>query len=101
VDPSSPAYRAVSGYLRRKYWLASTATWNLTALRVLADTTFAAATRTVTITTTSSEAGGSASGTITFDRMILLAALEDILAVADAANSPPGPATQTQVTFRS
>jgi hypothetical protein len=79
----------VLAYLRRKYWTALTETWNVAALQTLADTAYAAGTKTVTITGTSTEAGGSGSGEVTFDKLTLLAALEELLAEADPDNAPP------------
>ncbi|AKC83775.1 hypothetical protein IMCC26134_15105 [Verrucomicrobia bacterium IMCC26134] len=63
-------------YLRRKY--AS----NLTGLRAMADTTFASATETVTLTSLSAE-GGSHSGEITCPKGLLLEAIESILLELD------------------
>ena len=69
--------RTLCQYLRRKY------ATNLTGLRALADTTFAAATGdTVTLTALSAE-GGSQSGEITCPRGLLLEAIETVLLELD------------------
>ncbi len=92
-------FESVLAYLRRKYWVAATASWNVIALRALADTAFAAGTKSVTITATGSEAGGSANGDFTFDRLTLLAALEELLAEADPTSAPPVRARGHQADF--
>lgn len=69
--------RTLAQYLRRKY------ATNVTGLRALADTTFAAATETVTLTSLSSE-GGSQSGEITCPRGLLLEAIETVLLELDS-----------------
>src|SRR5688572_19951067 len=82
-------YDTILAYLRSKYWDAETGEWDLEALREMRDAAFAAATRVITITSSSSEAGGAAAGEITFDRMTLVAALNDLIAEADPAAGPP------------
>lgn len=82
-------YEAILAYLRRKYWVAVDEEWNVTELRTLADTAYAAGTKTVTITGTSSEAGGQATAEVTFDKLTLLAALEELLAEAAPDAAPP------------
>lgn len=82
-------FDAILAYLRRKYWVAESETWNVATLRTLADTAFAAGTKTVTITGTSSDAGGAASAEVTFDTLTLLSAIEHLLAEADPTGSPP------------
>jgi hypothetical protein len=82
-------YEAVLAYLRDKYWDADEEEWDVAELRTMRDTAFAAATRTVTITSTSTEAGGAGAGEITFDKMTLVAALNDLIAEADPSSLPP------------
>lgn len=77
-------------YLRRFYYQPSTEDWNVTALKALATTAFASATKEIAITGTQSELG-SASGIIKFDQTILLAALEILLAEVDPDNTPQPP----------
>lgn len=78
-------------YLRRKYYIASSASWDVAALRALADTAFATGTKEVVIIGTSSEAGGAASAQVKFDKLILLAALETLLLEVDSDNTPEPP----------
>ena len=59
---------------------------NINALRALADKIFEEASEMVTITSTSYE-GGSASGQITFDKTILGAVVERILAQIDPGSA--------------
>lgn len=92
-------YETVLAYLRRKYWLPSTETWNVGALRTLADTAYAAGTKAITITSTSSEGGGSAQGEHSFDRLTLLAALETLIAEAAPDAGPPPRGRGFQVDF--
>lgn len=92
-------YEAVLAYLRDKYWDADTEEWDVDALRALRDTAFAAATRTVTITSTSTEAGGAGAGEITFDKMTLVAALNELIAEADPASQPPARSRGFQTDF--
>lgn len=75
-------------YLRRVYYVGADA-WNLAALKALATTAFAEASKTVTIIGTNSEIGG-ASAQVTFDKMLLLSAIEQLLAEVDPAAPPPG-----------
>ncbi len=82
-------YDVVLAYLRRKHWDAEAEEWDVATLRTLADTAFTAGTKSVTITSTSSEAGGAAAGEVTFDRLTLLAALESLLAEAAPTSAPP------------
>jgi hypothetical protein len=92
-------YDTILAYLRDKYWNAADGTWDVEALREMRDAAFAAATRVITITSSSSEAGGAAAGEITFDRMTLVAALNDLLAEADPAAAPPVRSRGIQVVF--
>ncbi len=71
-------------YLRRKYAL------DLLGLKALADRVVVAATQAVTITGTAHE-GGSGQGTITFEPMAYLAAVEEIIAEFDPDAPPPAP----------
>lgn len=82
-------YEAVLAYLRDKYWAADAEEWDVADLRTLRDTAFPVATRTVTITSTSTEAGGAGAGEVTFDKMTLVAALNDLIAEADPVSQPP------------
>lgn len=71
-------------YLYRKY------RDDLPGLKALADEVFASATDEVAITSTSYE-GGSASGTIKFDKAILGLAIERVLAELDPDGTPAKP----------
>lgn len=82
---------ACTQYLRRKYYLPATATWNVIALRALADTAFAEASESVTFIASGSEAGGSTQAQVTFDKWILISALETLLLEADPDNIPAAP----------
>jgi hypothetical protein len=82
-------YSAILQYLRRYYYLGDD-TWNVVALKTLATEAFAAATDEVSITNTSSELG-SAGGIFKFDKAILLAAIETLLAEVDPDNTPLAP----------
>lgn len=92
-------YEAVLAYLRDKYWNADTEEWDVEDLRTMRDTAFASATRTVTITSTSTEAGGAGAGEITFDKMTLVAALNDLIAEADPSSQPPARGRGFQADF--
>lgn len=74
-------------YLRRKYPVDQ-----LPQLKTLADTTFAEATDTVTLTSNSFE-GGSASGEITFDKTVLLTAIEELIAEVDPTAPEEAPSS--------
>lgn len=84
---------ACQQYLRRKYYKAGA--YDLVALRQLADAAFAEANNQVTITATASEAGGSGQGTITFDKWLLISALEDLFLEIDPTNTPAPPPSGT------
>ena len=92
-------YDTILAYLRDKYYDAQTGEWDVEALKTMRDAAFAAATRAITITSSSSEAGGAAAGEITFDRMTLVAALNDLIAEADPASQPPVRGRGIQVDF--
>lgn len=92
-------YETVLAYLREEYWDAEEEEWDVDALRALRTTAFAAATRTVTITSTSTQAGGAAAGEVTFDKMTLVAALNELIAEADPASQPPPRGRGFQVDF--
>lgn len=66
-------YAYCLSYLRRKY------TGDLAALKTFADEVFACATKEVALTSTAFE-GGSSSGTIKFDKVILGQAVEALIA---------------------
>ena len=83
-------HSAVLQYLRRTYFVSGT-TWNVAALKALADTAFATATNEVAITGTSSETGGAASAVVKFDKALLLAAIEELLLEVDPDNTPAAP----------
>jgi hypothetical protein len=78
-------------YLRRTYYLRASSSWNLTALRAIATAAFAEASEQVTIIGTGSEAGGTASGQVTFDKWILIAAVNAVLEEADPDGLPAAP----------
>lgn len=80
------AYR----YLWRKY--KPRGAEGVSELKTLADEVFAEASETVTITGTSYE-GGSANGSITFDKAILGRAIEKLLEALDPDYLPPPAAT--------
>lgn len=82
---------ACTQYLRRTYYLRATATWNIPALRQLSTTAFSEASNAVTITSTGSEAGGSAQGQVTFDKWLLISAVESLLLEVDPDNTPDAP----------
>jgi hypothetical protein len=85
-----PDFDTVLQYLRRVYYNAGTGAWDIAAIKTLATAAFAAGTKQVTITATSSEAGGMASGQVTYDAKTTLAACEALLLEVDpAAVHPP------------
>jgi hypothetical protein len=92
-------YDTIYAYLRRTHYLPASGTWNATALRQLATTTFASATKEVTIVGTASEAGGSASGQMKFSKMVLLQAIEALLQAECADSLPPAEPTGVIVNF--
>lgn len=75
----------VKSYLRRTYPVSSDG--SIATLQSLATQAYASATSSVTLTSTSSE-GGSQSGQITFEKMSMLAALEELLAEYGNAGIP-------------
>lgn len=77
-------------FLRRTYYRPATQGWDVEKLKSLAADTYVAATETVTITGTSSELG-SFTGQITFEKIILLGALEQLLIEVDPDNTPAPP----------
>lgn len=99
--PAQPAdqFSAVYNYLRRRHYNATTETWDVAGLQKIADDAFAAGTRTVTITSSSSDAGGAASGEMSFDKLTLLNAVNALLAEADPDNTPPA-VSQTVARYR-
>jgi hypothetical protein len=86
---SADAYHTIYAYLRRTYYQSGPGTWNSAALIALSATVFAAATKEVTITGTSTEAGGAASGVLKFDKMVYLQAIEALLQAECADALPP------------
>lgn len=78
-------------YLRRTYYLGNSV-WNVAALRELATAAFNEASQQVTITQTNSELGGG-SGVVTFEKWILIGAIETLLREVDPANTPAPPPT--------
>lgn len=72
----------VKSYLRRKY------VNDVAALRTYADQVFQTATDEVVLTTTSFE-GGSAGGQVKFNKMMVLGAIEELLAEIDPAYVAP------------
>jgi hypothetical protein len=91
---------AAKAHLRREY---SDNAEGLAALKQLARDAFSEATDTVTLTSTSFE-GGAGSGQITFDKMILLVALNELIAERDstyvAPTATPGTGRPLGVTVR-
>ncbi len=77
-------------FLRRTYFRPATQDWDVASLKSLATDAYQAATQEVTITGTSSELG-SFNGQITFEKMILLGALEQLLLEVDPDNTPAPP----------
>lgn len=98
---SANDYDAVYAYLRRKYYISATGLWDSAALITLAETTFNAATKEVTITGTSSDAGGSAQGQMKFNKMVLLQAIEALLRAECADALPPEDPSGVIVNFGS
>ena len=92
-------YQAVYDYLRLKHYQSATQDWNVPALKALADTAFTAGTREVVINSTSSEAGGSASGVVSFNRLVLLQAVMDLLREVAPDALPPEAPTGHVVSF--
>jgi len=82
-------HSAVLQYLRRYYYVSGD-TWNVAALKTLANEVFASATEEVAITSTASELG-SAGGILKFDKAILLSAIETLLLEVDPDNTPLPP----------
>jgi hypothetical protein len=80
-------------YLRRKY--ASDVPGLKTLANRIAESAFAA----VTITGQTFE-GGSAQGTVTFEKMAYLSAVEQVLAELDPDNTPTAPAAVRFADFR-
>lgn len=75
-------------YLRRKYSLAD--------LKTLADTVWATATDTVTLTANNYEGGG-ASGQVTFEKALLGAAIEQLISELDTDVAGAEPACERYV----
>jgi hypothetical protein len=86
---AADAYSTIYAYLRRTYYVALTEAWDYDALTALATTVFSTATKEVTITGTSSEAGGAASGQMKFDKMVYLQAIEALIAAECSEELPP------------
>jgi hypothetical protein len=93
------AYSTIYAYLRRTHYRSLTEDWDYAALTALATTLFASATKEVTITGTSSEAGGAASGQMKFDKMVYLQAVEALIAAECADELPPEDPQSTITNF--
>lgn len=96
---SADAYATIYAYLRRTYYQSGPGTWDAAALIALATSVFNSATKEVTITGTSTEAGGSATGVLKFDRMIYLQAIEALLQAECADSLPPADTPGTITNF--
>lgn len=77
-------------YLRRTYYLPATQLWNVPALRAIATKAYEEASEQVTIISSGSELG-STTGQITFDKWLLIAAVEQLLLEVDPTNTPAPP----------
>lgn len=86
---SADDYAACYEHLRLVYYNSGTGLWDAVALKALAVTTYAQATKEVTITATNTEAGGMAQGQMKFNRMILLQAIYALLRAECADSMPP------------
>ena len=90
-------YQAVYDYLRMAYFRTATQDWDSAALKQIAADAYACGTREVTITGTSSEAGGAASSERSFDKKVLLKAVMDLLREECPGILPPEAAEGTIV----
>ena len=77
-------------YLRRTYYLPATQLWDLPKLKAIATAAYAEASEQVTIVATASDLG-STTGQVTFDKWLLIAAVEQLLLEVDPDNTPAPP----------
>jgi hypothetical protein len=96
---SAADFETIYAHLRRIYYRADTDDWDVDALKALALTAYASATREVIINSTSSEAGGAAAGEVKFNKMILLQAIEALLQNECGESLPPAEPTGTITNF--
>lgn len=89
MDDAAKFYACLQ-YLRRTNYTAGV--WNVAAIQAIATAAYAEATTQVTLISTSSDLG-TVTGQVTFDKAILLAAVENLLAEVDPNAPPPAPTT--------
>lgn len=90
---SNAQIQIVTTALRRKYFN------DLVGLKKLWDRVFSEATEFVEITGTAFE-GGSSTGSLIFERLAYLAAVEAVLSELDPTGTPPIPGNGTYVDYR-
>lgn len=90
MPSDSDKLNTVKQYMRRK--------WNAATLRTKADELFELATEEVTITSNGFE-GGNAAGQVTFPKIILLQAIEELILEKDPTGTEAAPGGSTYPDF--